>query len=69
MSEMPDTAIQFMVGTLPDGRVLVDFKTAKIDHLKLTREQALDLAEGLVEAARQARGGRIILPQGSPFDT
>jgi len=56
-----DTAIDFVVGTLPDGRVLLDFRLAKIDHLKLTREQALELAEGLVEAALQAsRHGRII---------
>ena len=67
---MDDTRIQFIVGTLPDGRVLLDFQTARIDHLKLSREQALDLAEGLVEAARQARQhGRIMLPDDSPFHT
>lgn len=57
----PDTDIQFIVGTLPDGRVLLDFRAAKIDHLKLTPTVALELAEGLVEAARQAaQHGRLI---------
>ena len=29
----------------PDGWVLLDFQTAKVDHLNLTRTQVLDLAE------------------------
>ena len=62
----PDTSIDFVVGTLPDGRVLIDFRMAKIDHMKLTRDQALDLAEGLVEAVNQAKHGRIIEPPGWP---
>ena len=58
---MPDTKLEFVIGTLPDGRVLMDFRMAKVDHLKLTTEQALELAEGLCEAAKQASlHGRII---------
>lgn len=58
---MSDTNLDFVIGTLPDGRVLMDFRMAKVDHLKLTTEQALELAEGLVEATRQASlHGRII---------
>ena len=60
-ARVTDTDIKFLVGTLPDGRVLLDFRLAKVDHLKLTREQALELAEGLVDAARQAaQHGRLI---------
>lgn len=61
MSEtITDTELQFIVGTLPDGRVVIDLRR-DVDHLKLTREQALELAEGLVEATRQAtEHGRII---------
>ena len=55
----PDTDLQFIVGTLPDGRVLLDFRMASVDHLKLTRTEALDLAEGLVEAVNQAKEGVI----------
>ena len=55
----PDTNIQFLVGTLPDGRVLLDFRLARIDHLKLKQDIALDLAEALVEAVNQAREGVI----------
>lgn len=56
-----DTAIKFTLGTLPDRRVLFNFGRF-VDHLKLTPEQALELAEGLVEAARQAhQHGRVIL--------
>ncbi|MCB7130437.1 MAG: hypothetical protein J3T61_12970 [Candidatus Brocadiales bacterium] len=58
-SHPPDTNLDYLVGTLPDGRVLLDFRMAKIDHLKLTRTQALDLAEGLVEAVNQAKEGVI----------
>ena len=58
---MTDTNLDFLIGTTPDGRVLMDFQLAKVDHLKLTTTQALDLAEGLVEAATQAtKHGRII---------
>ncbi len=56
-----DTELQFLVGTLHDGRVLLDFRSAHVDHLKLTQDMALDLAEGLVEAVTQARQGRVIL--------
>jgi len=56
-----DTPLTFVVGTLPDGRVLIDFRMATPDHLKLTQEMALSLAEALVEAAKQASlHGRII---------
>ena len=53
----PDTSIKYVVGTLPDGRVVMDFRMAKVDHLKFTREEALELAEGLVEAVNQANAG------------
>ena len=56
----PDTDIDFVVGSLPDGRVLLDFRMARVDHLKLTQDMALDLAEGLVEAVNQAREGVIV---------
>ena len=56
-----DESITFAVGTLHDGRVLLDFNTRKVDHLKLTPEGALELAEGLVEAAREAAKGRVIV--------
>ena len=54
-----DTGLQFLLGTLHDGRILMDFRSAHVDHLKLTRTEALDLAEGLVEAVNQAREGVI----------
>jgi len=61
MPDTPDTAVSVVVGTLHDGRVLVDFRTQNVDHLKLTVEQTFELAEGLIEAAQQAsRHGRII---------
>jgi L-asparaginase/Glu-tRNA(Gln) amidotransferase subunit D len=60
MADAPDTNVCFIVGTLPDGRVLIDFRALPVDHLKLTQAQALDLAEGLVEAVRQARQGIVI---------
>ena len=53
----PDTAIKFIVGSMPDGTILMDFRLAKIDHLKLTREEALDLSEGLVQAVRDVNAG------------
>lgn len=56
-----DTNIQFLVGTLPDGRVLLDFRAQRVDHLKLTPTGARELADGLMEAAKQAEGGRHIL--------
>ena len=50
----------FIVGSLHDGRVLLDFRGMKIDHLKLKQNTALDLAEALVEAVKQAKEGIII---------
>lgn len=58
---MTDTNIKFLVGTLPDGRVLLDFRAQLVDHLKLTPDGARELADGLREAARQADAGRRIL--------
>ncbi len=55
-----DTDLQFIVGTLPDGRVILDFRLAKIDHLKLKQDVALELAEALVEAVLQAKEGVIV---------
>lgn len=54
-----DSSIQFTLGTLYDGRVLFNFGRY-VDHMKLTPEQALELAEGLVDAAREANNGRTI---------
>ena len=65
MSSHPsETNIKFLVGTLPDDRMLLDFRAAKVDHLKLTREQALELADGLVEAVRQANERGIVIDTG-----
>ncbi len=57
--------IDFAVGTTTDGRVLLDFRTNMIDHMKLEPDIALDLAEALVEAALQAKKhGRLVV---TPF--
>jgi len=66
---MSDTNIEFAVGTLHDGRVLLDFQMAKVDHLKLSREQALELAEGLVEAVNQANKHGRVIETGFPDDS
>ena len=50
----------FIVGSMPDGRIVLDFRGMKIDHLKLKQDMALDLAESLVEAVQQAKQGFII---------
>lgn len=63
-----DQNVQFLLGTLPDGRVLVDFRGTPIDHLKLTPDQALELAEYLVHTAKEARRGRHILVAGGVHD-
>ena len=55
-----DTELSFLIGTLEDGRVLLDFRRM-VDHLKLTVEQTFQLAEGLIEAAKQANAGRHIV--------
>lgn len=60
-SEGPGEAdFDFIVGSLPDGRVVLDFRGQKIDHLKLKQHMALNLAEALVEAVNQAKEGVII---------
>ncbi len=50
----------FIVGSTPDGRVLIDFRKMKIDHLKLNQDTALNLAEALCEAVQQAKEGVIV---------
>ena len=50
----------FLVGSTPDGRIVLDFRGMKIDHLKLTQLMALDLAESLCEAVGQAKEGIIV---------
>jgi hypothetical protein len=70
-----DTNVAFVIGTLPDGRVLVQFcmttngavvmrngviEGRMVDHLKLTPDQARAMASGLDEAARDAKNGRVI---------
>jgi hypothetical protein len=71
MSEPGDVKTTFMVGTLPDEhyphQVLLDFRAERLDHLKLTPETALQLAEALVEAARDVAQKRVnILLPGRP---
>lgn len=60
-----DKDFQLALGTIMDEDkgplVLMDFGTVAIDHLKLTPEQALQMAEGLVETAREAAAGRRII--------
>ena len=65
---MPDDAkIEFCVGTLADGRVLIDFLTHMCDHLTMEQDEALDFAEAIVEAVNQARQfGREIITPGGP---
>lgn len=50
----------FIVGSLPDGRIVIDFRGMRIDHMKLTQHTALYLASTLVEAVQQAKQGVII---------
>lgn len=50
----------FVIGTTPDGRVLVDFRGMRIDHMKLGQVTALDMAEALVQAVQQAKEGIIV---------
>jgi len=62
MAEHSDSEadFDFAVGSLPDGRVLLDFFGMTVDHLKLNQDMALDLAESLVEAVKMAKQGLII---------
>ena len=54
---MPDEAtVQFTVDITPDGRVVLDFMR-RVDHAKIPREDALELAQTIVEAVRSARAG------------
>lgn len=50
----------FIIGSTPDGRIVVDFRGMRIDHMKLKQDEALEMAEGLVEAVQQAKQGIII---------
>ena len=50
----------FVVGSTTDGRIVVDFRGMKIDHMKLKPDMALDMAEALVEAVSQAKEGIIV---------
>ena len=63
---MPDTNLDFLIGTMPDGKIIIDFRLAKVDHLKLTQPQALEMAEGLVQAVRDAKDHGIIIPTDTP---
>lgn len=62
----PDTDHAFLMSHLPDGRTLLDFQRL-VGHLILTDEQALALAEALVENVRAAHSGNLILPDKAPF--
>lgn len=57
MAEKPTT---FVMGVSPDGKVVIQLE-APAQDIRLTPEQALDMAEGLVEAAREAAAGRAVL--------
>lgn len=64
-----EVTVAFTVGTLHDHRVLIHFALPNqpgkfVDHLKLEPEKALELAEALVEAARDAARGRLIIAGG-----
>lgn len=61
-----DSRIPILLGILPDGRVLVDFQLQRPDHLKLTVDEALELAQGLAETAKLAASGHVIQTVG-PF--
>lgn len=50
----------FLLGSLPDGRIILDFRGMKIDHLKLTQDRAAELRDGLDEAIKDARQGVLI---------
>ncbi len=52
----------FIIGTTPDGRILIDFRGMLIDHMKLGQLTALDMAEALVQAVQQAKQGIIVTP-------
>ena len=60
MPEPAEADFDFLLGSMPDGRVVLDFRGMKVDHLKLTQDMALNLAEALVEAVQQAKQGIII---------
>ena len=62
----PDTDHSFLMSHMPDGRTLLDFRRP-VGHLILTDEQALELAEALVENVRAANSGNLILPDKTPF--
>lgn len=62
----PDTDHNFLMSHMPDGRTLLDFRRP-IGHLILTDEQALELAEALVENVKAANSGNLILPDKAPF--
>ena len=57
-----EAGIDFVLGVTTDGRVLIDFRTRMCDHIMLTPDMALELAEYLVETAKLAnqRGGGIL---------
>ncbi len=57
----PDTPHQFLMSHLPDGRTLLDFRRM-VDHLIFEDEEALNLAEALVENVRMKRAGHLIVP-------
>lgn len=60
-TERPGEAdFDFVIGSMPDGRVVIDFRGMKIDHLKLKQHIALDMAQALVEAVQQAKEGVVI---------
>lgn len=64
--QLPDTDHAFLMSHMPDGRTLLDFRRP-VGHLILSDQQALELAEALVENVRAANGGNLILPDKTPF--
>ncbi len=57
-----EAQMEFIVAVSTEGppRVLLDFRRM-VDHLHLTPRQARDMADGLIEAAKDAEGSGGIL--------
>lgn len=64
---MSEQNFTYLIGTTPDGRVLIDFRGRPIDHLVLTETDALELAEGIMQAVKDARQGIILPTSGFPI--
>jgi len=61
---MGEKDIAFALGITKDGRVLVDFNMEPVDHLKMTPDEAEEFGAYLIQTAKEARGGKVIM---TPF--